>query len=149
MSSQSGDTAAKLLMLLVVIAIAGAVAAPWLLRSTRSSEEANAISTLRKIHAAQLEHYGASSLYGSMARLANAKLLEGRFQDKQFTMEGYKYFHSTDGTLKRFCAETVPEEGKPGKTYGIDESGVVLEFERTVSPCFAGVLTKTGGSPVR
>ena len=84
-----------------------------------------------------------------MAKLTNSKLLEGSFQDKQFTMEGYKYFHSTDGTLKRFCAEAVPEGEKPGKSYGIDESGQILEFERNVSPCFDGVLTKTGGTPVR
>ena len=147
--SQRGDVAARLLMLLVSVAIVAAIASPFLLRSGRSETEAKAISTLRRIHSAQTDYFGASSLYGSMARLTNSKLLEGKFQDKQFEMEGYKYFHSTDGTLKRFCAEAVPEEGKPGKTYGIDESGVVLEFERTVSPCFGGVLTKTGGTPVR
>ena len=149
MESQRGDGAAKMLIVLVALAIAGAIAAPWLLRSSRSKGEAKAITNLRKIHAAQTEHYGGSSLYGSMARLTNSKLLEGNFQDKQFTMEGYKYFHSTDGTLKRFCAEAVPEEKTAGKSYGIDESGVVLEFERTVSPCFNGELTKTGGSPIR
>ena len=146
---QQGEAAAKLLMFLVAITIAIAFASPWLLRSKKSSEETKAISTLRRIHSAQTDHYGASSLYGSMARLRDAKMLEGPFSDKQFTMEGYKYFHSTDGTLKRFCAEAVPEGEKPGKTYGIDESGVVLEFERTASPCFNGELTKTGGTPVR
>jgi type II secretory pathway pseudopilin PulG len=149
MSSQRGDVAAKLLFLLVAVAIVATIASPWLLRSYRSNSETKAISTLRRIHLAQADHYGASSLYGSMARLRNSNFLEGPFQDKQFEMEGYKYFHSTDGTLKRFCAEAVPEGEKPGKSYGIDESGVVLEFERTVSPCFAGELTKTGGSPVR
>lgn len=149
MSSQRGDVAAKLLLLLVAVAIIAAVASPWLLRSYRSNSEAKAISTLRRIHSAQTEHYGASTLYGSMAKLTNSKMLEGPFQDKQFEMEGYKYFHSTDGTLKRFCAEAVPDGEKPGKTYGIDESGQVLEFERNVSPCFAGVLTKLGGTPVR
>ena len=149
MKSQTGEAASKLLMLLVVLAIVAAFASPWLLRSRRSEEEANAISTLKRIYSAQSEHHGASKLYGSMTKLRKSSLLEGSFQDKQFTLEGYKYFHSTDGTLKRFCAEAVPEGEKPGKAYGIDESGVVLEFERTVSPCFAGVLTKTGGTPVR
>ena len=149
MESQRGDVAAKLLMLLVALAIAGAVAAPWLLRSSRSKSETKAILTLRRIHSAQTEHYGASALYGSMARLTNSKLLEGLFQDKQFEIDDYKFFHSTDGALKRFCAEAVPEEKTAGKSYGIDESGVVLEFERTVSPCFNGELTKTGGSPIR
>ena len=149
MSSETGDAATKLLFILVALAITAAFAAPWLLTSRRSGEEAKAISTLRRIHSAQKDHYGASSLYGSMMKLRDLNLLEGNFQDKQFRLDGYKYFHSTDGTLKRFCAEAVPEEGKAGKSYGIDETGVVLEFERAVSPCFAGVLTKTGGTPVR
>ena len=149
MKSERGEAAAKLLFILVALAIVAAFASPWLLRSHRSKEEAKAISTLRRIHAAQTDHYGASSLYGSMARLRDSKLLEGSFQDKQFTMEGYKYFHSTDGTLKRFCAEAVPEGENAGKAFGIDESGVVLEYESTASPCFAGILSKTGGQPVR
>jgi len=149
MSTQKGDAAAKLLMLLVGLAVVGAFASPWLLRSYRSKEEAKAISMLRRIHSAQTDHYGASRLYGSMAKLRDAKMLEGPFQDKQFTMEGYKYFHSTDGTLKRFCAEAVPEGEKAGKTYGIDETGVLLEYDRNVSPCFAGELSRTGGTPVR
>ena len=149
MSSQRGEAAAKLLFILLALAIAAAFAAPWFLSSRRSVEEAAAISTLRRIHTAQSQQYGASALYGSIARLKESKLVDPRFQDKQFTIEGYKYFHSTDGAMKSFCAEAVPEEGKSGKTYGIDESGVVLEFERNVSPCFGGVLTKTGGTPVR
>ena len=149
MRIQRGEAAARLLMLLVAVAIFAAIAAPWLLRSSRSKYESKAISSLRRIYSAQANYYGASSLYGSMMRLRDAELLEGPFQDKQFEMEGYKYFHSTDGTLKRFCAEAVPEEKTAGKSYGIDESGVVLEFERNVSPCFDGELTKTGGTPIR
>ena len=149
MGRPQGSSAVRFLTLLTAVAIVGAIASPWLLRSKRTETEAKAISTLRRIHSAQTDHYGASMLYGSMARLTNSKYLEGGFQDKQFTMEGYKYFHSTDGTLKRFCAEAVPEGERPGKSYGIDESGVVLEFERTVSPCFNGELSKIGGTPVR
>lgn len=149
MSSQRGDVAARLLVLMVVMAVAGAVAAPWLLRSKRTAEETQAISTLRRIHSAQTENYGASALYGSMAKLTNSKLLEPTFQDKQFTIEGYRYFHATDGPMKRFCAEAVPAEGSPGDSYGIDETGVVYEFERNTSPCYSGTLSKTGGKAVK
>ena len=145
MNSENGEAAAKLLLILVVFTVAIAVASPWLLRSKRTEEEAKAISTLRRIHSAQRENYGAAALYGSMARLTNSKLLEPTFQDKQFAIDGYRYFHATDGTYKHFCAEAVPAEGSSGTSYGIDESGVVYEFERNTSPCYAGVLTKTGG----
>jgi type II secretory pathway pseudopilin PulG len=149
MSPERGEAAAKLLFLLLVCAIAGAVTAPWLLRSKRSSHEEKAIATLKQIHNAQTNYFGGTRLYASMAKLANTKRFDGPVTDKPFKRDGYQFTHTTAGSLQRWCAQAIPDSAEPtGSIYGIDESGIVKEFPAGTSPCYAGEL-QSPGSPIR
>ena len=148
MSSQSGDVAAKLLLLLVVVAIAGAVASPWLLRSPRTGSEHAAIATLKQIHAAQAEQYGASRMYADIDRLKASKRLPANFRGDAFAIDEYRYRHQAAGGWQRWCAEATPLEEKTGAVLAIDETGIVKEFPAGFEPCSNGELTSPG-TPVR
>ena len=125
MDSQDGKGMLGLLFAVLIVFAVMWLAVPWLQRSVVAPDEAAAIATLKSIHAAQGEMYGASRMYGSMGKLANAKLV-AQSQDS-FAVKGYKIEHSTNGRGSSWCASAVPEEGKPGRTLGIDESGTVYE----------------------
>jgi type II secretory pathway pseudopilin PulG len=146
MSTERGDAAAKILLLLLLCAIAGAVAAPWFLRSKHTPQETKAIATLRRIHAAQTDHYGASRLYATITMLKDAKRLPTSFRGDAFESEGYRFAHQPAGGWQRWCAQAVPKE--LGGVFAIDESGIVKEFPAGSSPCFAGEL-QSPGTPVR
>src|SRR5688572_22900701 len=103
MSKEKGDAAAKLLFLLLFCAIAGAVASLWLLRSEHTPQEAAAIATLRQIHTAQTEQYGASRIYASIAKLKDAKRLPASFRTDAFETENYRFTHTTAGSWQRWC----------------------------------------------
>ena len=125
MDSQDGKGMLGLLLAVLIVFAATWLAVPWLQRSRMSGDEGSAVATLRSIHAAQKEMYGASRMYGSMGKLANSKLV-AQSQDS-FAVKGYKIEHSTNGRGSSWCASAVPDEGKPGRTLGIDESGTVYE----------------------
>jgi hypothetical protein len=149
MSAERGDAAAKLLFLLLVCAIAGAVASPWLLRSKLSGHEEKAIATLKQIHTAQTEHFGAARLYASMSKLTSTKRFDGSHDGKPFKRDGYQFTHTTAGSWQRWCAQAVPDSAATeGRVYAIDESGIVKEFPAGTSPCYAGEL-QSPGSPIR
>ena len=149
MSRQRGDAASKLLFILVTLAIAATFTLPWLLRSRTSESEANAIATLKRIHAAQTDHYGANRLYTSIAKLRDLTLLPRNFRDGPVKMDEYEFTHTTAGSWQRWCAQAVPDSAEPtGSIYGIDESGIVKEFPAGTSPCYAGEL-RSPGRPIR
>jgi type II secretory pathway pseudopilin PulG len=149
MSSERGDAAAKLLLILLVCAIAGAVASPWLLRAGWSTDEQKAIATLRRIHAAQADYYGGTRLYASMPKLTNTKLFDGSHDGKPFKRDGYQFTHTTAGSWQRWCAQAAPDSAaSEGRIYAIDESGIVKEFPAGTSPCYAGEL-QSPGSPIK
>jgi hypothetical protein len=147
-SHQRGNAATNILLLMVVMAIAGAVASPWLIRSGRSPQEAQAIATLVQIHAAQTDQYGANRMYATIAKLKDAKRLPGNLRNDSFEIDEYHYRHQPAGSWQRWCAEASPKEGKSGMVFAIDETGTVKEFPAGTSPCAAGELT-TPGTPVR
>ena len=125
MDSESGKGLLGLLFVVLIVFAAMWLAVPWLQRSTIGADEDSAVAMLRSIHAAQQDHYGASRMYGSMGKLANAKLI-AQSQDT-FTVKGYQFEHSTNGRGSTWCATAVPEAGKPGRALGIDDSGTVYE----------------------
>ena len=148
-SHERGDVAGKVLLVMLLTAIAGAVASPWLLRSKRSPQETQAIATLKQIHTAQMDHHGASRIYASIPILKDAKRLPASFRSDAFEMNRYRFTHTTAGSWQRWCAQAVPDSAEPkGSIYAIDESGIVKEFPAGTSPCYAGEL-QSPGSPIR
>ena len=107
MDSQAGKGMLGLLFAVLIVFAVMWLAVPWLQRSTMSADEASAVATLRAIHAAQVDHYGASRMYGSMGKLSNSKLV-GQSQDS-FTLKGYEFYHSATATGTRWCAVAIPE----------------------------------------
>lgn len=157
MDSQAGKGMLGLLFAVLIVFAVMWVAVPWLQKSTMSGDEASAIATLRSIHAAQVDHYGASRMYGSMAKLSNSKLIY-QSQDS-FTLKGYEFYHSAAPTGRSWCAVAIPEietrttslgqpTRKAGKNFGIDDSGTVFQ-DVSPSACYAGSLNTSGAKAVK
>ena len=142
MKRQNGFSIIGILIAVIVIMIFVVLAAPRLMRNESQPNETAAIATLRMIHAAESDHFGASRMYGSLGKLTNSKLLSGSFPEGGFTRDGYEFTHSTNGSGRVWCAAAVPEQGKTGGTFGIDESGVLAEGLGSTSPCYMGVLDR-------
>jgi hypothetical protein len=131
----------------VILIVFGLIAVPKMLRNRAGGEgEIAAIAVLKQIHTAQADLFGASRMYGSMQRLSNSKLIQ-RSQDS-FKELGYEFYHSTDGRGSTWCATAIPESGKSGRRFGIDESGSVYEGV-SVNACYMGSLDRSGGSVVK
>ena len=149
MKRQNGFSIIGILIAVIVIMIFVVLAAPRLMRNESQPNETAAVATLRMIHAAESDYYGAGRMYGSLGKLTNSKLLAGSFPEGGFKRDGYEFTHSTNGSGRVWCAAAVPEQGKTGRSFGIDESGVVYQDLRSASPCYLGTLDASGGTPLR
>ena len=149
MKRQNGFSIIGILIAVIIIMIFVVLAAPRLMRNGSQPNETAAVATLRMIHAAESDYYGAGRMYGSLGKLTNSKLLAGSFPEGGFKRDGYEFTHSTNGSGRVWCAAAVPEQGKTGRSFGIDESGAVYQDLRAASPCSMGTLDASGGSPLR
>ena len=149
MERENGGSLIGILIALVIILLFVFLTLPKLMRSDGQPNETAAIATLRMIHAAESDYYGAGRMYGSLGKLTNSKLLAGSFPEGGFKRDGYEFTHSTNGSGRVWCAAAVPEQGKTGRSFGIDESGAVYQDLRAASPCSMGTLDASGGSPLR
>ena len=156
MDSQAGKGMLGLLFAVLIVFAVMWLAVPWLQKSTMSGDEGSAIATLKAIHAAQVDHYGASRMYGSMGKLSNSKLV-AQSQDS-FKLNGYEFYHSAAASGTKWCAVAIPEietrttslgepARKAGKNFGIDESGTVFQ-DVSPSACYAGTLDAAGAKRV-
>jgi hypothetical protein len=147
MDSQDGKGLLTLLFAVLVVFAVVWLAVPWLQKSGGLvPNETAAIGVLRSIHAAQADHFGASRMYGSMAKLAKAKFA-AHSQDN-FSSGGYQFSHSASGGGSTWCAVAVPETGKTGRTFGIDESGSVYEGVSNAA-CYMGTLNTTAAAVLK
>ena len=146
MGSQDGKGLLGLLFAVLIVFIIAYFSVPWLQRVGIRPDEAAAVATLRQIHAAQQDHYGATRMYGSLAKLTNSKLMNHPQDD--FTSGGYEFSHSASGGGRTWCAMAVPEQGKPGRRFAIDADGTVYE-NVSAHACYMGTLDKAFGSVVK
>lgn len=146
MDSQDGKGLLGLLFAVLIVFIIAYFSVPWLQRVGIRPDEAAAVEMLKRIHAAQQDHYGASRMYGSLAKLTNSKLMNQSSDD--FKSGGYEFSHSASGGGRSWCAMASPEQGKPGRRFGIDADGTVYE-NVAVNACYMGTLDKAFGSVVK
>ena len=146
MSSEQGKGMLGLLFAVLIVFIIAYFSVPWLQRVGIRPDEAAAVEMLKRIHAAQADHFGASRMYGSLAKLTNSKLMNQSSDD--FKSGGYEFSHSASGGGRSWCAMAAPEQGKPGRRFGIDADGTVYE-NVSVNACYMGTLDKAFGSVVK
>ena len=147
MDSQEGKGLLGLLFAMLIVFLVAWVATPWLQRVGKLlPDETAAINTLRAIYTAQQDQYGASRMYGSLGKLTNSKLMNQ--SSDEFKSGGYEFSHSASGGGRSWCAMAAPEQGKPGRRFGIDADGTVYE-NVSVNACYMGTLDKAFGSVVK
>lgn len=147
MDSQDGKGLLGVLFAILIIFLIAWIATPWLQKTGRLvPDETAAVAVLKQIHSAQGDYYGATRMYGSMGKLSNSKLM-AQTQDN-FKSGGYEFSHSASGSGRGWCATAIPESGKSGRRFGIDESGSVYEGV-SVNACYMGSLDRSGGSVVK
>ena len=146
MDSQDGKGMLGVLFAVLIVFAVMWLAVPWLQKVGIRPDEAAAIETLKRIHAAQSDHFGATRMYGPMGKLSNSKLTAQSQDD--FKSGGYEFSHSASGSGRTWCATAVPETGKAGRRFGIDDTGSVYEGISTTA-CYMGTLDKSFGFVVR
>ncbi len=144
--NQKGFSLVELLVVVIIIAIIAAIAIPNLLASRRAANEASAASSLRTIHSAQMSYYASQSpnIYGDLAALSGAGLLDDTFTGPSFVKSGYTISESvTAVNTTGYCALAVPTAGNGTRTFGVTEDGVIYAGVGGTAPaCAIGVFTR-------
>ncbi|MEO5857862.1 MAG: prepilin-type N-terminal cleavage/methylation domain-containing protein [Pyrinomonadaceae bacterium] len=152
MKTHKGFSLIELLVVVIIIAVIAAIAIPGLLASRRAANEASAIQTLRTINSAEgvfLSTNGSNSTFGSLNQLSSAGMLDATFVGTTFTKSGYTFVHTLPATPTAYCADALPVASSGIRAFGIDNQGAIYQDLTSGSPCAAGILDTTGGSPLQ
>jgi len=145
--SQKGFSLVELLIVVAVIGIIAAIAAPNLMASRRAANEANAISAMRTISTAQVNYWFTfgGGAYGSLEQLANQRIIDSKLAnatDAATARSGYIYGVSLINSGASYVAGSAPITPSTGtRNFSCDQPGVI--YAHTLN---AGVIpTATDG----
>ena len=138
---QQGFSLVELLIVIAIIGIVAAIAAPNLIASRRAANESAAIASLRVIAGAEGTFFlttGNNSRYGSAAELRDAKLVDSGLAGEGAgatggRKSGFQYAISP-GASATYTATAAAQGGMATRSFFVDESGVIRYKEGDVPP---------------
>lgn len=146
-TTQKGFSLVELLIVVAVIGIIAAIAAPNLMASRRAANEANAISAMRTISTAQVNYWFTfgGGAYGSLEQLANERVIDSKLanaSDAATARNGYIYGIRLINSGASYVAGSAPVSASTGtRNFSCDQPGVI--YAHTLN---AGVVpTATDG----
>ena len=116
----------ELLIVVAVIGIIAAIAIPYLMHAKQAARAASAISSLRVIHSSEVTYRQTSGVYGNIAALASAGVL-----NDPSLIAGSKSDYNFDASASAVPSESYSGTATPAAAasiwnhYYIDESGVI------------------------
>jgi prepilin-type N-terminal cleavage/methylation domain-containing protein len=97
--NNKGFSLLELLIVVAIILIIATIAIPSLLRSRQAANESAAVANLRTLNTAQVTYLSSTGgLYGAMADLIAAQLIDNTFDTSATPKSGYNYTIVLGGT---------------------------------------------------
>ena len=123
-----GFTLIELLIVITVIGILVAGAAPFLLDNRKAADEVTAVGSLRTIRDVEVPYFSLHNTYGMLPQLAADHLIDpaiGSATSSASVRAGYYYtFISCTPSQFAIVGQPIPMAGE--KIYYLDESGVLF-----------------------